>query len=73
MDTYVIAFFIVLAIGALGTWIRKLYLKKIMSRGLGRKVEDRDLTSITEWMDALPDEPAVKPPTRPHTLIFTTT
>jgi hypothetical protein len=22
----------------------------------GRKVEDRELTSITEWMDALPDE-----------------
>jgi len=57
----------VLVISAIGTWIRKLYLKKAMSRGLGRKVEDRELTDIAEWMEAIPDEPAQKNyPPRPR-------
>ena len=46
MDTYLISVFIILVIGGIGTWIRKRYLKKVMSQGLGRKVEDRELTDI---------------------------
>lgn len=57
MDTYLISFVIVLVIGGIGMWIRKRYLKKVMEQGLGRKVEDRELTSIAEWMEAIPDEP----------------
>ena len=53
---YLIPFFIVLVIGGIGTWLRKRYLKRVMEQGLGRKVEDRDLTSISEWMEATPDE-----------------
>jgi hypothetical protein len=56
MDTYVLSVFILLVIGGIGTWIRKRYLKKVMSKGLGRKVEDRELTDIAEWMEAIPDE-----------------
>ena len=67
MDTYLLTVFIVLVIGGIGTWIRKRYLKKVMSQGLGRKVEDRELTSIAEWMEAIPDEPAQKNyPPRPR-------
>jgi len=53
---YILSMAIVIALGGLGMWLRKRYLKKVMEKGLGRKVEDRELTSITEWMDALPDE-----------------
>jgi hypothetical protein len=53
-------------IGGLGMWLRKRYLKKVMEKGLGRKVEDRELTSISEWMDALPDE-RPNTPRRPRT------
>jgi hypothetical protein len=48
-------------------WIRKRYLKKVMEKGLGRKVEDRELTSISEWIDAIPDEPSPNTPPRPRT------
>jgi hypothetical protein len=49
-------------------WMRKRYLKKLMEQGLGRKVEDRELTSISEWMEAIPDESDRQgPPTRPRT------
>jgi hypothetical protein len=37
-------------------FIHKLVYKKRMQRRLGRKVEDRELTSITSWMEAPPDE-----------------
>ena len=67
MDTYIITFFIVLVIGGIATWFRKRYLKKVMSQGLGRKVEDRELTDIAEWIEAIPDPPAVRnQPPRPH-------
>jgi hypothetical protein len=67
MDTYLLTVFIVFAIGGIGTWIRKRYLKKVMSKGLGRKVEDRDLTDIAEWMETIPDESARKNyPPRPR-------
>ncbi len=67
MDTYLIKVLIVLVIGGFATWLRKRYLKKVMSRGLGRKVEDRDLTDIAEWMEAIPDEAAARnQPPRSH-------
>jgi hypothetical protein len=65
MDTYLINVFIVLVIGGLSMWLRKRYLRKVMEKGLGRKVEDRDLTSISEWMEAIPDEPTQHPPRKP--------
>jgi hypothetical protein len=65
---YVIAFFLTLVVGGIGMWIRKRYLKRLMEQGLGRKVEDRDLTSISEWMDAIPDESGRRDhPPRPRT------
>ena len=67
MDTYVISFFIILAIGGISMWLRKRYLKRVMEKGLGRKVEDRELTSITGWMDAIPDEVSKNHPRRPRT------
>jgi hypothetical protein len=67
MDTYVISFFIILVISGISMWIRKRYLKKVMEKGLGRKVEDRELTSITEWMEAIPDEASNNHPRRPRT------
>jgi hypothetical protein len=36
-------------------FIHKLVYKRRLQRRLGRKVEDRELTSITSWMEA-PDE-----------------
>jgi hypothetical protein len=63
---YILSTLIVLAFGGLGMWLRKRYLKKVMENGLGRTVEDRELTSISEWMDALPDERPHTPP-RPRT------
>ena len=62
---YIISFFIVLVIGGFGMWMRKRYLKRIMSQGLGREVEDRELTSITEWMEAIPDKAPENQPRRP--------
>ena len=56
METSLVAFFIVVLLTGLSMWLRKRYLKRVMEKGLGRKVEDRDLTSITEWMEAIPDE-----------------
>ena len=67
MDTYIITLFIILVIGGIATWLRKRYLKKVMSQGLGRKVDDRELTDIAEWMEAIPDEPGPRnQPPRPH-------
>ena len=63
---YILSTLIVFAIGGLGMWLRKRYLKKVMEKGLGRKVEDRELTSISEWMDALPDA-RPQGPRRPRT------
>jgi flagellar biogenesis protein FliO len=41
-------------------WLRKLILKKRLERGLGRDVEDRELTSITSWMKAAENESSRK-------------
>lgn len=67
MGTYLIAFFLTLVIGGIGMWMRKRYLKRLMEQGLGRRVEDRELTSISEWMDAIPDESNRQGPRRPRT------
>jgi hypothetical protein len=68
MGTYLIAVFLTLVIGGIGMWMRKRYLKKIMGQGLGRKVEDREITDIAEWMEAIPDESARRDyPPRPRT------
>jgi hypothetical protein len=52
-----VRFFIIYLIitGIIG-WVIKIRLKRRMERGLGREVQDRDLTSINTWMEALPDE-----------------
>ena len=67
MGTYLITFFLTLLMTGIGMWIRKRYLKKIMEQGLGRKVEDREITDIAEWMKAIPDEaPRRRQPPRPR-------
>jgi len=67
MGTYLITVFVLFVISGIGMWARKRYLKKVMSRGLGRKVADRDLTDIGEWMEAIPDQPAPRnQPPKPH-------
>jgi hypothetical protein len=63
---YLLATLIVFVIGGISMWLRKRYLKSVMEKGLGHQVEDRDLTSISEWMEALPDERPNTPP-RPRT------
>jgi hypothetical protein len=62
---YILGFLIIMAITGIGMWLRKHYLKKVMERGLGRKVEDRELTSITEWMEAIPDKQSKTQPRKP--------
>ena len=67
MEAYLITVFLILVISGIGMWIRKRYLKKVMEQGLGRKVEDREITDIAEWMEAIPDETdRRKYPPRPH-------
>jgi hypothetical protein len=45
---YVLIFFILIAILM---FIHKLIFKGRMQRQLGRKVQDRELTSISAWME----------------------
>ena len=47
-----IIFTVIILASSIGMWIRKLVLKKRLQDGLGRKVEDRELTSISSWMNA---------------------
>jgi cytochrome c len=63
-----IGFFFTLALGGIAMWIRKIFLKRRMESGLGRRVEDRDLTDIAAWMEAIPEEktPAQDQNSRPH-------
>lgn len=35
-------------------FVQKVILKGRMERGLGRKVDDRELTSLSAWMNASP-------------------
>jgi hypothetical protein len=52
---YVLIFF---AVVTLFLFVHKLVYKRRMERSLGRKVNDRELTSLTSWMDATPEEKA---------------
>lgn len=53
MLMYVLIFF---AVVSLFLFVHKLVYKRRMERSLGRKVNDRELTSLTSWMDATPEE-----------------
>ncbi len=46
--------FAVFILIAILLFIQKLVYKGRLERGLGRKVTDRELTSISSWMDASP-------------------
>jgi hypothetical protein len=49
----VIMIFVAVAVlVGIGMWMRKLILKRRLSVGLGREVSDRELTSLTSWMEA---------------------
>ena len=49
---------IFMALVSLFLLVHKLVYKRRMERSLGRKVDDRELTSLTAWMDAKADEKA---------------
>lgn len=46
---------ILFVIGGLIMFVHKVVMKSIMQKKLGRKVEDRELTSISAWMEDGPD------------------
>lgn len=48
MLSYLLIFFLVVA---LYMFIHKVVMKSRMQKQLGRKVADRELTSISSWMD----------------------
>ncbi len=50
---YLFLFFLIVS---LFLFIHKLVYKRRMERSLGRKVDDRELTSFTAWMGAKADE-----------------
>jgi hypothetical protein len=50
---YVVIFFLIVS---LFLFIHKLVHKRRMEKSLGRKVTDRELTSLTSWMDAKTNE-----------------
>ena len=47
---------IFMVIVSLALFVHKVIYKRRMERTLGRKVSDRELTSLTSWMDAKPEE-----------------
>ncbi|HEV7858809.1 MAG TPA: hypothetical protein VGO91_09295 [Pyrinomonadaceae bacterium] len=51
-----VGFLMFLAISGFALWVRKLVLKRRLEKGLGRKVQDSELLSITEWREATPAE-----------------
>lgn len=54
---YFLIFFLIVS---LFLFIHKLVYKRRMEKSLGRKVNDRELTSLTSWMEATLDEKAEK-------------
>ena len=60
---YVIIFMVIIS---LLLFVHKLVYKRRMERTLGRKVNDRELTSLTSWMEATPEEKAERPGTPPR-------
>lgn len=55
MLIYLVLLFLIVS---LFLFVHKLVYKRRMERSLGRKVNDRELTSLTSWMDATPDDRA---------------
>jgi hypothetical protein len=51
MLLWLVLFFVVIAVVM---FIHKLVFKSEMQKKLGRKVEDRELTSISAWMEDKP-------------------
>lgn len=51
MLLYLVLFF---AIVSLLLFVHKIIYKRMMERKLGRKVQDRELTSLTSWMEDSP-------------------
>ena len=51
MLVWLVLFFLIVA---LVMFVHKLIYKNRMQKKLGRKVEDRELTSISAWMDEKP-------------------
>lgn len=49
-------FLLLVAVGSVYLFAQKLVYKRRLRRALGRDVEDRELTSITSWLDASPRE-----------------
>jgi hypothetical protein len=47
-----VPFLAFLLVSGFALWVRKLVLKRRLEKGLGRKVQDSELLSITEWMEA---------------------
>jgi hypothetical protein len=50
-----IGLLIAVGITSLIAFLYKLKMKSKLSEGLGRPVEDHEVTSITSWMKATPD------------------
>jgi hypothetical protein len=47
---------ILIAIVSLILFIHKVKTKNKLSKGLGREVEDHELSSITSWIEATPEK-----------------
>lgn len=47
---------VIFSIIALFLFVQKVVYKRRLQKGLGRRVEDRELTSLTSWMEATPEE-----------------
>ena len=54
-----------MALVSLALFIHKVIYKRRMERTLGRKVNDRELTSLTSWMEPTAEEKAEKRPGQP--------
>ena len=57
---------IFMVIVSLGLFVHKVIYKRRMERTLGRKVNDRELTSLTSWMEPTAEEKAKHPGAPPH-------
>ena len=49
MTTYLILLAVIVGT-SISAWVLKVRLKKKMERGLGRKVDESEMTSISSWM-----------------------
>lgn len=56
---------IFMGIVSLALFVHKVIYKRRMERTLGRKVNDRELTSLTSWMEPTAEEKAEKRPGHP--------